>query len=319
MNDFLKKCSLFFLQFCLFTVIIIIVYILRYDITSNDIPAPRLSDSYSLNEKIEFLRKSKKNTAIITIGSSISLNNLHSETIKRKLHSDSYLNASSWGMNMQDNYSLLKVLHEVYHPNTIIIASSISEFELPPKQVDYPVVKNYLTSSNVVSDFYHLTCFNLRYYMKNFKYTKLVKSAKNQYEYLGFDENGGVNIDDNNFKIDSVRWDFDFNFKKIIPINYTYLDSISKFCKSNNIKLLFFQSPFRRGLYTKLDNKKLNEMELYINHVENILKKDKHMFINSNKILWADTFFIDSEHFNIKGAKNFTEYCFSQIDSINAN
>lgn len=314
MNYFLKKCSLFFIQFLIISFLLIIYYILTYNTTIEDIPAPRLSDSYSLNEKIAFLRKNKKSAEIVSIGSSISLNNLNSETVVKYFGTESYLNTSSWGMNMQDNYSLLKMINEIYHPKILIIASSISEFETPSKQVDYTLVENYVKSSDFIASFYHLICFNLRYYIDNFKFTKLVRSAANQYKYLVFDKYGGVGIDSTDFKIDAKRWNKIFNYERINIINYNYLDSISLFCKSNNIKLLFFQNPYREGVYTNLENKRAAELYHYIDMVGYIVRKYNHTFINTNKILWSDSLFIDSDHLNVNGAKIFTTYCLKQVE-----
>src|SRR3982751_6326885 len=112
MNSFLKKIGLFSLLCMLLSAVIVGVYKLRYDVSCKDFPAPALSDSYSLNEKIEFLRTKEKDIPILAIGSSIALNNLHSETIAKNITGKKFLNAASWGMNMGDNYSLLKVLYE---------------------------------------------------------------------------------------------------------------------------------------------------------------------------------------------------------------
>lgn len=315
MTHFLKKIFLFSFYCLLLTTALFIGYILKYGITLGDIPAPPLSDSFSLNEKLEFIRKTKKNEKIISLGSSICLNNIHSETIIRSFHSNSYLNASSWGMTMEDNYQLLKTLCKIHIPTTLIVASSITEFQLPPKKINYSALDNYLMSSDLTSSLYHGQYFNLRYYIENIKYAKKVRSCKNEYEYLLFDQYGGVNLDETNFKIDKKRWNADFECGKIIYNNYSYLDSISAFCKYNNITLLFFQSPFRSELYSNFDSNKLNELTIHINKIENILTRDKHTFINTNDTLWNDNLFVDGEHLNAAGAKLFTEYCFDKTNS----
>ena len=316
MAHFIKKIITFFLYCLLLTAALFLCYILEYRITLNDIPAPHLSDSFSLNEKLSFIRKNKKTPQIIALGSSICLNNLDSKTITERLHSDSYLNASSWGMTMEDNYVILKILYKIHKPATLIIASNITEFQLSPKKINYSILKNYLLSSDLISNLYHLKCFDLRYYIENIKYAKKVRSCKNEYEYLVFDKFGGVNLDGTNFKIKANRWNADFECGKIIYNNYLYLDSISTFCKSKNIKLLFFQSSFRKGLYSHFDSSKVKELKAHIEKVEEILKRDDHIFINSCATLWNDDLFVDGEHLNIKGAKSFTEFCFDKIEDI---
>lgn len=316
MNNFLKKIVLFSSLCIVLSLGVIGVYVFKYKISKNDIPAPPLSDSYSLNEKLEFLRATKKEAQVLAIGSSIALNNLHSETIAKRIQGNTFLNASSWGMNMGDNYSLLKAIYDVYHPTTLIIASSISEFELPAKKADYKRVQKYLTAGSFSAKMHHITCFNLRYYMDNAKYKKLVQSVKNQYEYLVFDQYGGVNIDDTDFEIDQRRWNVDFDSKKMSSSNYDYVDSISAFCKLKNVRLLFFQSPFRKGIYSKLDTKKSSELKAHVARIAEILKRDQHVLIDADNVLWEDDLFIDGEHFSAKGAKTFTSYCFDQLDSL---
>jgi hypothetical protein len=316
MNNFLKRTALFSLFCTILSVIIVGIYVFRFRISKKDIPAPPLSDSYSLNEKIEFLRATRKDAHVLAIGSSIALNNLHSETIAKRIQGSVFLNTSSWGMNMGDNYALLKAIYDVYHPDTLIIASSISEFELPAKKADYKRVQKYLTAGDFVSDLYHIRCFNLRYYMDNAKYKKLVQSARNQYEYLVFDQYGGVNIDDKDFKIDPRRWKVDFDTKKISALNYDYVDSISAFCKLKNVKLLFFQSPFRKGIYSNLGVKKTEELQAHVDRIAAILKRDNHILIDADKVLWDDALYLDGEHFSARGAQAFTTYCFDQLDSL---
>lgn len=308
--------ALFFLLCLVLSSFIIGVYVFKYHVSRKNIPSPPLSDSYSLNEKLGFLRTTDKMEPSLGIGSSIALNNLHSETISNRIMGGKFLNASSWGMNMSDNYYLLKSLCEVYHPRTIFIASSISEFELPAKKVDYDKVKSYLTAGDAAAVMYHFTCFNVRYYMDNWKYKKLVTTEKNQYEYLVFDQFGGVNIEGNGFKIDQRRWNASFEKKRINESNYAFLDSISTLCKLKGIGFYFFQSPFREGIYANLDAQKAKDLKSHVERIETILKRDHHMFVDADKVKWNDSLFIDGEHLNEKGAKAFTEYCFNQLDSL---
>jgi hypothetical protein len=318
MISFFKRLGLFFLLSVILSTIFVFVYVFVNKISSNDIPSPHLSKSFSLNEKAEFLRQLKKNANVLAIGSSISLNNLHSATIAKQMQPSTFLNASSWGMGMRDNYLLLKILYETYHPNTLMMASSFSEFERSSEIMENcNLVKEYLTMSNFNSNLCHAKYFDLRYYMDNTKYKKHVQTAQNAYEYLVFDQYGGVNIDDTNFKINQRRWKANFDMKKIVAVNYDYLDSISTYCKLKGIKLLFFHSPLRKGIYINLGAKKTNELKAHVNHVAAILKKSNYLAIDTYNILWNDSLFIDSEHFSEKGAKKFITYCFNELDSLN--
>jgi hypothetical protein len=315
MAKFFKVAVLFICSNLLLSVCLVACYFCYYGLTLNDIPPPPLSDSYSLNEKMEFLRKSAKSAKIIAIGSSMSLINLHSKTITDELHCDSFLNTSSWGMTMKDNFHLLKILSDIYTPTTLIIVGNIGDFTEKKKHINYPILKNYIYSDGIKLVFYYLKYFNLSYYSRNFRYAKRVRSCTDEYEYLGFDKYGTVNYDGINFKISLQRWNSDPINAEVESSQYSYLDGISTFCKQNNIKILFFQSPIRKGLRSMYDQKKTYKLRSHTDKIENILKRDNHIFIDANNVMWEDRLFADGTHLNKVGAKRFTEYCFNEIKS----
>jgi hypothetical protein len=315
-STLIKKIILFTSYCLLLSAFLLTAYILNYGITFNDIPAPHLSDSFSLNEKLAFVRKNKNKPEVIALGSSICLNNIHSETVIERLHTDRYLNASSWGMTMQDNYSILKLLCAIHMPRTLILSSNISEFQLPAKKMNFSVLRDYLVSSDLISGFYYVRCFDLRYYIENIKYAKKVRTCKNEYEYLLFDDFGGINLEGKDFKINPKRWETDFEYGKILDKNYSYLDSISSFCKFNDIQLLFFQSPFRAGLSSAFDDRKMGELKTHMNKIERIVKKNGQIFINPTSVSWNDSLFVDGEHLNARGAQLFTDFCFNNAENI---
>lgn len=315
----MRKFILTFGAFICYTLIMslcsVFLYLNYYRINLKDLPAPNLSNSYSYNEKMEFLQKNKINLDIIAIGSSMTLNNLNSKIITKRLKSDSYINTASWGMSIKDNFLLLKTLSDLHTPKTLIVCSNILDFQQKEKNVKYPILKHYLTSNKVYLALTIIQTFSLEYYIKNLSYAKKVRSCKNNYEFLKFDKFGGVNFDNKDFQINENRWNQHFVNKKTIDFQYSYLDSISTFCKNKNIKLYFFQSPIRNGLYSKLNKKEIYHLQSHINKIKVILKKDSHLFVNSNNIKWNDNLFVDGIHLNTKGSKLFTEYCFNNINN----
>lgn len=314
MSRFIKKLLLFFVFNLLLTIGLSASYFVYYKITFKDIPPPNFSNSYSYNEKMEFVRKTSIRPDVIAIGSSMSLNNLDSETITKRLQTDSYLNLSSWGMSLKDIYSLLKLQSEIHKPHTLIMSSGIVDFQEVDKSVDYTTLEEYLRSNDKEEILFHLECFNLKYYISKFKYAKFVRSSIHEYEYLGYDKYGAVNFNGKDFHIDSSRWNRDYmNFGSIETSYYSHLDSITTFCKNNNISLLFLESPYRKGLYSKFDTEKLGRLNAHIQKVESIVNKDDHEFINANEVIWDDSLFVDGTHLNAIGAKLFTEYCLNKL------
>jgi len=320
MKLYLKNILFFLCYAFIVSACLIAGYFAYYGISLRDIPAPDLSESYSFNEKMEFLRKRNKNADIVTIGSSMSLNNLDSKTIIKHVGSDSYLNLSSWGMSMKDIFLLLKVQSEIHHPRVLILANSVLDFQMTDKNVKYPVLKLFLHSSDYRQVYYHLKFFNLKYYLTNFKFASQVRSVGNNYEFLGYDQYGAVNLDGNNFQIDEARWKRDYlTASRFLPKEYAYLDSISSFCERSKIKFFFLQSPYRTGLYSKFDETKMKVLKDHVAKVESSVSLHHQTFINANNGVWGDSLFVDGTHFNRQGAKAFTHYCFGNLKGISLN
>jgi len=88
----------------------------------------KLSTSNSFNIKLwkmHNINSSKIN--IISIGSSITLNNLNTESIIKKYDS-SYYNTSSWGFRINNQYDFLKIITNIYKPSVVITVSQVVDY-----------------------------------------------------------------------------------------------------------------------------------------------------------------------------------------------
>lgn len=314
MIAFLQKIKSFILFYILYFMVFLVGYVIFFGITSDDIPAPELSTSYSLNEKLRFLRKAPENVEILSLGSSMNLNNLNSESIVHTLQTEAYLNTASWGMSMDENYKMLQIFDEIYKPEILIISSNIMDFGSRGKNIKYNQITDYLKSENTFK--FHLINLRIQYYLDNFKYAKKVRNDINEHGYLGFDKYGAVDNKGENFKIKAKLWNHDILNQVIDSVQYKYLDSIAVFCKNRGTKLWFFNAPIREQMMLNYDDEKLTKYENHRTEVNRILTKSNQVFIDANNILWNDSLFIDSNHFNRKGAKLYTEYCLEQLKSI---
>jgi len=278
----------------------------------DDIPAPNLSNSYSFNEKMLFVHKSKINPEILGIGSSMSLNNLDTKTIVNHFDKKKYLNTASWGFSIKDNYLFLKALKEIYHPQMIMMASNNIDFQQEEKKINYQEVVNYIKSENASKYYLGYDYFNLKYFFTNFKYAREVRSCNKDYQYLNFDENGGVNFESEGFNIKPGRWNEDYIRYAIQDEQYKYFDSINSFCAKNKIKFSFFQTPLRSS-YAKTLNAAQNKiLSDHYNKVSEIVHKYDHKFVNANDLKdWDDSLYVDVIHLNKIGSKIFTQYCLS--------
>lgn len=302
MNLLLKKVFVFItIPF----VIIVFIVILNYAY----FPAPKISNSYSLNEKLFFLDNFKAD--YLTIGSSVALNNIHSEEFMRVIKKNNYLNLASWGMKMSDNYCLLKVYFQYNKPSVIFMASNVIDFtnsgiKLTPHQIEGRISNPYF----FLKSFYYLTNPDIRYYYKYLGLNKTWKFSNKILESIEFDQYGGVSFSDTDFSFDSVAYNTNGNnFEYLNTEEYCYLDSISNFIAANHCKLVFIQTPTRAGL---IDQPFIRKKDMHVQKLKSILNKYHHDFIDGSAVYWPDSLFVDYGHFNESGARLFTNYTLSK-------
>jgi len=288
-------------------------YMLLNGLTISDFPAVNLSNEYSFNEKMKFLRENDREVQILAIGSSMALNNLCSKEIVDHFNNTNFINAASWGMSMRNNFRLLRVLGNIYKPEILIMSSNIIDFQMGNNKIKFQYIKQYIKSDNLNAALIYAKTMNLGYFADTYKYAKFVRNAKNNYKYLGYDRYGAVNIEPENFQIRKDRWVDDFMQHTVLQEQYQYLDSIADYCRTNNIKMIFLKSPYRQGLHCSLTEQEYGKIRFHISKVKKIVQSSGHLFINSDSKLWADSLFIDAMHFNKVGAELYTKYCMSKI------
>ena len=308
MQTFIKK-TLFFIGGI--TTLSIVFFTLWFNYYST--PSPNLSNSISLNAKVQFLKNnfSIANIDILAIGSSMSLNNINSTSITKTHSNKKYLNLSSWGLSMEETFNLLKIYNKKYHPKTIIISSNYTDFKSSSQRIKYNLINEFLTSKKSI--IYNLKFWNFRQAIRESRLLGMYKNDNTIYRSLKFDKNGGVNYPGANFHIDAKRWNGDLNKNKIDIIQYSYLDSITNFCTSNRLNFVFVQSPFREGYYSKIKKEDLTFIKNHIDQVEKILNCTNAIFVNSLNEQWNDNLFVDFSHLNKEGSQVYTEYFLKQI------
>ncbi len=311
MNRFVRKVSVFISLLVLLLLAIAATWII-YNFKIIERPAGNFSTSYSFNEKMKFLGKGKKTAEILGLGSSMTLNNLHSKAIASYFSTEEFVNTASWGLNMQDDFHLLKIFYKRYKPQKVIIVSNLPDFKKSDKKIEFGFCDNYLNDKNLLkTGYYYIKTFNIDYLMANSKYAKKVRHHSDDYDYLGFDRYGGVNFTNSDFIINQPRWMGDSISKKdyLDAGQYQFLDSIASFCNKKNIQLLFFQTPIRKGYINNLSEKEHEILNRHYLSVNQILNKHAFKLVNSNDIVWPDSLFVDWIHLKDEGAKKFTEYC----------
>jgi hypothetical protein len=313
MKKFFLSLLLFFGFTSLLTICISLYFINKYQLNSDNIPPINFSSSISFNEKMDFLHKSKIKPTVISLGSSTSLNNLDSRIIEKHYNAKT-LNTASWGMNMGDNFQTLKILSSIYPIKTIVMSSNYGDFVNKEKYVKIDQLSHYLKHDDITFLTF-IETFNLKYFLDNYKLIKIYRTV-NGYGSLHFNQYGDVNIDSSNLVIIQKRWNTTYLNQPSIKEQYAFLDSISVLCKNKNIDLVFFEAPYRKGLYTTLSENDMQILNTHKSKVDLILKKYNHIYINSLDTTWNDNLFIDGIHLNAAGAKIYTSYCSEKLNQL---
>ncbi len=311
MNKFIKYLFSFGLFFLGLLSLLFFAYLKIHHLEVKSLPPPNLTNSFSMNDKLDFARG--KRADVIAIGSSMSLNNLDSKIITKECNTTSYLNLSSWGMSMSDIYFTLRAYASLHQPITLIISSNIGDFTVVNKALDESLLSSFLNASSATYSFYYLHHFNLKYFTENFAYLKKVKQDSTSYEYLRYDDFGAVLFKSGYLKISPSRWNAPIG-QDPAQSQYEYLAKIASFCKENQIELLFFQSPVRAGMFSDSKNP-VDKMKIvkHVNRVEAILKSNGFPLADASATEWSDSLFADNLHFFDFGAKQYTSFCFKKV------
>jgi len=210
-----------------------------------------------------------------------------------------------------DVHMLLKSYTSFSKPQKLVISSNIIDFRSKvPKKVDSQELGEFISTPASFIPFYYIKHSTLRGFLDDIKNTKMNKESNSTYESLLYDPYGASPLNKEGFKINTSRWN-DSTIGTTENIEYAYLDSISSFCKKNNIQLLFFQSPMREGLFKKISSPSLSN---HTKRTASIIQKYNHVYINSLETTWNDSLFVDGTHLNSIGAKVYTEYCFRKMN-----
>jgi hypothetical protein len=278
------------------------------------LPGPMVSNSISLNYKTYFAEeKDLKHPDVIAIGSSMTLNNLHSEVVINNLKTESYLNYSAWGIRPSQILSLLKILMQKYTPSLVIIVTNIADYQRGGPVINESTFSDYLADKH--SRLYnYLFAYTPRSFFLDSRRTHKLRKIKNSYESLAFDPFGGVSLKKKGFLINEKRWGGN-SLKLMSPdsINYNSIKNIAELCKHHESQLVLIQSPFREGFLLGQDSVDLKTFNQHIEMISKIAEDFQIPFINATNSIWQDSLFVDASHFSKLGAQKFSEYIFREL------
>jgi len=232
------------------------------------------------------------------------LNNVHSGVIKEMMNTDSYINTAAWGLRISQIFSMTKSLLEDYNPQTVILAANVIDYYPPEIKLDVKEITDFIRSGSPIK--YQYKYFETDYFFRRLYTNRRNFNTNEIYMSLNFDANGGVLLQKKDFEKNNERWKKSIHFEPVKQENYLYLDSMASMLSSKGIELIYVQTPIRSGM---LDNNYSNNISNHVNRLNTILDKYPNtFFIDATKRRWEDSLFVDVQHFNSIGAKEFTRY-----------
>lgn len=303
MAEFVKKIFLFSLIINL--IMSCMIYYI-YRIGGNDLPAPKFSNSISFNEKIDFIRnKDLSKIEYIAVGSSMTLNNIDSETMVKYM-GENYLNLGSWGFKISDNYKFLREMVDNFPDlKVVLISTGFMDFSSSVRniEVDYSLVENSV--KHRIGLLAYLMSFDLKYLYKNSKINIHNKERRNSYQNLSYDIYGGAVLDIDPVNIDSLRWNMSVINFAVSGEELESLKELIVFLNLKGIKTCIAISPQRKGLN---DDKTAEYIMLYTDKIRNAVKEAGGFLASPQfEADWPDKIFVDYTHLNKLGASKYSE------------
>lgn len=198
-------------------------------------PAPHLSNSVSFNEKARWLNDHLNSRCdFLVIGSSMALNNLDAQELASQFPGNVVVNTASWGMSVEESYTMLKKIIPLCKPKTIVLVTNYLDFSSTGnKEIAWDRFGRYLNASLIESTY--TRGFDLFYLADDLKYQSDATRERRDYGSLAFDDTGTVNLDCKQFHIDPRRWDgYKFDHLATSGIRPAALDAITSMANTAN-------------------------------------------------------------------------------------
>ncbi|MEM6342393.1 MAG: hypothetical protein AAF927_00885 [Bacteroidota bacterium] len=269
---------------------------------------PVLTESISYDLKLGFAAaQNAQHYDIISIGSSITLNNLHSETLLEAFPAGaSYLNLASFNASISNSLATLRTVVPRYRPQTILLMSNHIDFEspkwrgLPPR-----LLKLYLDQK--LLPYFYWRRFNLYDLLQRQRRKRrfMSEARANMQQQLRMDAYGGVPLRVSPHNLDPNRKD-SAPISQIDPKQYQALYQLVGFLRFSDVKLIFVQSPLRLSS-CQSDSCRSFQAE-HIQQTRRIVESAGYQFVDLyHQLDLADSLFCDELHLNFDGPQIATQ------------
>lgn len=295
----------------------IILFLSIFYFSNNGRPL-RFTNSLSYDAKLNFIRNNKllDKADTLVIGSSMGLNNINGEILEKSDKIKFVLNASSWGLNTNEIFELLQAL-DLKKIKTVIYPQQYFDFEqFSSKNINKTEIKDFLSGKFIFKPYLE-TFQTLNNNLDTYIFWKSKALNEKKYDYLGFDKNGDINLDLEKKFINQKRWIKYSKNSVTDERNIKVLIKMNDYLKERNINFLVVTTPHRIEILNK-DKQFQSFFSNFINRLEKLSKKYGFMYLNlHDKLMLNDSYFIDSSHLNIYGAKAVSSEIVNYLENKN--
>jgi hypothetical protein len=300
-----KGFNLFLLKCLLFGIPVVIGFMILYRLGF----APTVTDSALFDHKMFAIQKQKvKEVKIMGMGSSTPLYALNSEMLVEH-YKMSYYNFGTWLIPISDMFAQLKVYVPEYHPEYVIIPSSIGDFRTGGINSAY---LGYLNTNRLIRD-----RLPELFYVKNYSsvYEIMHRKYRNR-RVMNLDPWGGILMTVPPAQRDMKAWNEHWEF----PTAYTHrqymaLDSLAEYLHAQNVTLIFVEAPIKAAYGATPGTDRI--LAGHFDTCRSIVERHGAVYLNYyDTTIFVDSLFMDQYHLQENGGRVFTKKLITDLDTI---
>ncbi|MBA3684390.1 MAG: hypothetical protein H0W72_04030 [Planctomycetes bacterium] len=270
------------------------------------LPPLPVSGNLAFDEKIEFIRRRDGFTCeVLAVGSSMTLNNLHSGEFARAMaDGERLLNVGAWAMKISDSREMLTFALERAAPRQVVMVSGPMDFY---RDRDHAFVNRAKLAPMVDGNSYPWQVaknLDVQYYWNNRMRMPALRSSTTSYESVAFDASGAVLLDIHQPDVDAIRWNQLVDCARFDKRQYKAFSELAADLRSRGIALVCAQAPLRAD---SIPSGQLEPLRAHWRTLADVCSAHGHRFVNVHERLeLPEDCFADYSHLNVDGAARFT-------------
>lgn len=276
------------------------------------LPAPQVTTNFALNGKLMLAREaSASGTEVLSIGSSMTLNNLASEQVTAHFGTQRYLNLGAWGTGASELAMIGPALVERLRPATVVVATNLMDFagEHLLSPADSAAIVRFLDSRCLPWDYF--VAWNGPYYLRQIEANKVRLNDPANYEYFDLDPFGGATLNVPPERIDRPRYELPPPAAgHVREERYAAFERFARYLHDGQVRLIVLHCAYRDGVRTPENDAR---MAHHVERLRRMLGPMGHTLVDANTEHWPDTLYVDSSHLGPEGARLFSAFCMARL------